>query len=63
VLDVDVVVFSGLFIEPAVDCAVRELKEETGIKLDIDDLKNSPWVDLLQTDNFNPHKGSDKMAN
>lgn len=55
--------FSGLFIEPAVDCAVRELKEETGIKLDIDDLKNSPWVDLLQTDNFNPHKGSDKMAN
>lgn len=48
---------TGLFIEPAVDCAVRELKEETGIKLDKDVVKNSPWLDLLQTDNFNPHKG------
>lgn len=48
---------TGLFIEPAVDCAVRELKEETGIKLDRDEVKNSPWLDLLQTDNFNPHKG------
>lgn len=53
---------SGLFIEPAVDCAVRELKEETGIKLDTDEVKNSPWIDLLQTENFNPHKGNDKSA-
>ena len=50
----------GLFIEPAADCAVRELKEETGIKLDADEVKNSPQVDLLQTDNFNPHKGNRK---
>ena len=44
---------------------MRELKEETGIKLDRDEVKNSPWLDLLQTDNFNPHKGtcSDKMVN
>lgn len=62
VLYFKVVIFSGLFIEPAVDCAVRELKEETGIKLDIDEVKNSPWIDLLQTDNFNPHKGSDETA-
>ncbi|XP_078375877.1 uncharacterized protein LOC144659327 isoform X2 [Oculina patagonica] len=48
---------TGLFIEPAVDCAVRELKEETGIKLDTDEVKNCPCIDLLQTDNFNPHKG------
>lgn len=41
---------------------MRELKEETGIKLDVDEVKNNPWIDLLQTDNFNPHKGSDKMA-
>lgn len=43
---------------------MRELKEETGIKLDKDEVKNSPWLDLLQTDNFNPHKGtcSGKMA-
>ena len=50
----------GLFIEPAADCAVRELKEETGIKLDADEVKNCPQVDLLQTDNFNPHKGNRK---
>ena len=62
VLYFKVVIFSGLFIEPAVDCAVRELKEETGIKLDTDEVKNSPWIDLLQTDNFNPHKGSDETA-
>lgn len=48
---------TGLFIEPAVDCAVRELKEETGIKLDIDQVKNCPWIDLPQEDNLNPHKG------
>ena len=54
--------FSGLFIEPAVDCAVRELKEETGIKLDTDEVKNSPWIDLLQTENFNPRKGDDESA-
>lgn len=64
VLKFRVVIFSGLFIEPAVDCAVRELKEETGIKLDRDEVKNSPSLDLLQIDNFNPHKGtcSDEMA-
>lgn len=49
--------FSGLFIEPPADCAVRELKEETGIKLDADEIKNCPQIDLLQNDNLNPHKG------
>lgn len=36
---------------------MRELKEETGIKLDIDQVKNCPWIDLPQEDNLNPHKG------
>nr|XP_058940910.1 uncharacterized protein LOC131769175 isoform X2 [Pocillopora verrucosa] len=48
---------TGLFLEPAVDCAVRELKEETGIKLDPDQVKNCPWIDLPHDDNLNPHKG------
>jgi len=50
--------FSGLFIEPAADCAVRELKEETGIKLEPDEIKDCPQIDLLQIDNLNPHKGN-----
>ena len=49
----------GLFIEPAADCAVRELKEETGIKLDADEIKNCVQIDLPQIDNLNPHKGND----
>ena len=47
----------GLFIETPADCAVRELKEETGIKLDADDIKNCAQIDLPQIDNLNPHKG------
>ncbi|XP_068741203.1 uncharacterized protein [Montipora capricornis] len=48
---------TGLFIETPADCAVRELKEETGIKLDADDIKNCAQIDLPQIDNLNPHKG------
>ena len=36
---------------------MRELKEETGIKLKLSDICSSPFVDLSQTDNLNPHKG------
>ena len=49
---------SGLFIEPAADCAVRELKEETGIMLDVDEIKDCVQIDLPQNDNLNPHKGN-----
>lgn len=40
---------------------MRELKEETGIKLDADDIKNCVQIDLLQNDNLNPHKGNDHV--
>ena len=36
---------------------MRELKEETGIKLKLSDVNSSPYVDVSQTDNLNPHKG------
>lgn len=49
--------FSGVFIESPAEAAMRELKEETGIKLKLSDICSSPFVDLSQTDNLNPHKG------
>lgn len=49
--------FSGVFIESPPEAAMRELKEETGIKLKLADVSSSPYVDLPQNDNLNPHKG------
>lgn len=50
--------FLGVFIEGPAEAAMRELKEETGIKLKLSDISSSPFVDLAQTDNINPHKGT-----
>ena len=49
--------FPGVFIESPPEAAMRELKEETGIKLKLSDVTSSPYVDVPQTDNLNPHKG------
>ena len=46
-----------MFLESPAEAAMRELKEETGIKLKLSDIKSSPYVDLPQKDNINPHKG------
>ena len=47
----------GLYIESPTECAARELREETGIQLEPFRLDNAPYVDIQQTENFNPHKG------
>ena len=49
--------FAGVFIESPAEAAMRELKEETGIKLKLADVSSSPYVDVAQSDNLNPHKG------
>ena len=36
---------------------MRELQEETGVKLKLNDIASSPYVDLFQANNLNPHKG------
>ena len=56
-LTLHLVCFSGVFIESPAEAAMRELKEETGIKLKLSDVSSSPHVDMPQTDNLNPHKG------
>ncbi|XP_028399127.1 uncharacterized protein LOC114522593 [Dendronephthya gigantea] len=48
---------TGVFIEGPAEAAMRELKEETGIKLKLSDISSSPFIDLAQADNINPHKG------
>lgn len=48
---------TGVFIESPAECAMRELLEETGIRLKLNDIASSPYVDLFQADNLNPHKG------
>eukprot|EP00794_Sanderia_malayensis_P009653 gene9653-10641_t len=46
-------------MEPATECACRELNEETGITLRFTELENCPYVDIpyLEHENLNPHKG------
>ena len=41
------------------ECAFRELKEETGMMIRLSDIEDAPYVDLYNTDkdNLNPHKG------
>lgn len=48
---------TGVFIESPAECAMRELREETGIRLKLNDIASSPYIDLYQADNLNPHKG------
>lgn len=47
----------GLHIEKPMECAARELCEETGLQLYPDDLEGAPYIDLPQDDNLNPHRG------
>ena len=48
---------SGILIESPAECAVRELREETGIQLDASEVRHLPCVELPHTDNLNPHCG------
>nr|AGW15600.1 HYL1-like a protein [Nematostella vectensis] len=51
------IITTGLHIETPVECAVRELREESGIVLDPSDLLDVAYIDLPQRANPNPHIG------